>query len=124
TTERNRIVVAIDPKPAAQSTPRGPAPLAPAVRSRLQKVFENAQRCVEKGDFDYANQLYTQCVSEDPSNITYLQAFLANLQKKYNNNKKGAKFAGLKSKSQRMALTKAAEKGEWIPRVQTAVPLC
>jgi tetratricopeptide (TPR) repeat protein len=102
------------PEPtAAQQPPRGPAPVPLTVRHRLQKVYEHAQRCVEKGDFDYAHQLLAQCVSEDPANIVYLQALLGNLQKKYNNNKKGAKLAGLKIKSHRSALAKAAEKGKW-----------
>ncbi|HEX6961537.1 MAG TPA: hypothetical protein VF175_06695 [Lacipirellula sp.] len=100
-------------KTAPQPAPRGPAPLPPSVRHRLQKVFEHAQRCVEKGDYDYANQLFTQCVAEDPANVVYLQAFLANLQKKYGNNKRGARLAGLKIKSHRMALSKAVEKGNW-----------
>jgi tetratricopeptide (TPR) repeat protein len=105
--------MASEPKTAPQTAPRGPAPLTASVRHRLQKVYEHAQRCVEKGDFDYANQLYTQCVSEDPANVVYLQGFLANLQKKYGNNKKGARLAGLKIKSPRSALAKAAEKGAW-----------
>ena len=29
-------------------------PLTAAVRQRLQQVFDHAQRCVEKGDHDYA----------------------------------------------------------------------
>lgn len=110
--------MATDPKTAAQPTPRGPAPLAPAVRSRLQKVYEHAQRCVEKGDFDYAHQLFTQCVSEDPASIAYLQAMLANLQKKYGNNKKGAKLASLKIKGPRGTLVKASGKGEWLAAFQ------
>jgi tetratricopeptide (TPR) repeat protein len=103
---------------APQSAPRGPAPLAPAVRQRLQKTFEHAKRCVEKNDFDYAHQLFTQCVSEDPASIVYQQAMLANLHKKYGNNKKGATFAGLKIKSQRSALNKSAEKGQWLAAFQ------
>jgi tetratricopeptide (TPR) repeat protein len=87
--------------------------LTASVRHRLQKVYEHATRCVEKGDFDYANQLLTQCVSEDPANTIYLQAFLGNLQKKYGNNKRGARLAGLKIKSHRNALGKAMEKGAW-----------
>ena len=57
-------------------------PRADLLRSRrayaiaLQKTFEHAQRCVEKGDHDYANQLFTQCVAEDPANVVFLQAFL------------------------------------------------
>jgi len=83
------------------------------MRQRLQKVFEHATRCVEKNDFDYANQLFTQCVAEDPGNLVYLQNFLANVQQKHGNNKKGAKLAGLKIKSQRTKLTKSAAKGKW-----------
>ena len=55
----------------------------------------------------------TQCLTEDPANLIYLQHFLGNLAQKYGNNKKGARFAGLKSKTSRMALSKAAGKGQW-----------
>ncbi|MCC6492688.1 MAG: hypothetical protein IT424_06680 [Pirellulales bacterium] len=110
--------MAIESKTATQPAPRGPAPLPATVRARLQKVYEHARRCVDKGDHDYAHQLYAQCVSEDPANIVYLQAFLANLQKKYGNNKRGAKLAGLKIKSHRSAMHKAAEKGNWLAAFQ------
>jgi tetratricopeptide (TPR) repeat protein len=92
---------------------RGPAPLTTAVRQRLQKLFEHSQRCTDKNDHDYANQLFSQCVSEDPANLIYLQSFLANLQKKYGDNKKGGKLAGLKIKSHRSALAKLGGKGDW-----------
>lgn len=97
---------------------RGPAPLPSSVRHRLQKLFEHAQRCVDKEDCDYANQLFSQCVAEDPANLIYLQCFLANLQKKFGNNKKGAKFAGLKVKSHRSAMAKAANRGNWTAAFQ------
>ena len=97
---------------------RGPARLSSASRQRLQKVFEHGQRCAQKNDFDYANQLFTQCVVEDPSNLFYLQSFTTNLYKKYNDNKKGAKLTGLKIKSYRSALTKAASSGKWEAAVQ------
>lgn len=93
--------------------PRGPGPLTTAVRQRLQKLFEHAQRCVEKNDHDYATQLFTQCVVEDPANLIYLQSFLANLQKKFGDNKKGSKLAVLKIKGHRNALAKAGGKGDW-----------
>jgi tetratricopeptide (TPR) repeat protein len=105
--------MATEPKSAPQGAARGPAPLTASVRHRLQKTFEHAQRCVDKGDFDYANQLFTQCVSEDPANLVYLQAFLGNLQKKYGNKKKGSAFSSLKIKAHRPAMAKAADKGNW-----------
>jgi len=89
------------------------APLTTATRQRLQKVFEHGQRCADKNDHAYANQLFSQCVAEDPDNLIYLQHFFANLQQKYGDNKKGAKFAGLKIKSHRSALTRSTGKGNW-----------
>jgi len=102
-----------DRQPADASRSRGLAPLTAATRQRLQKVFEHGRRCAEKHDHTYANQLFSQCVAEDPGNLIYLQNFFANLQQKYGDDKKGAKFAGLKIKSHRSALTRSAGKGNW-----------
>jgi hypothetical protein len=88
-------------------------PLTPAVRQRVQTVFDHARRCIEKGEHDYAHDLLSQCVVEDPGNLIYLQYFLSNLAQKYGNNKKGARLAGLKIKSNRNALAKAAGRGQW-----------
>ncbi|MEM8944746.1 MAG: tetratricopeptide repeat protein [Planctomycetota bacterium] len=97
--------------PATQS--RYAAPLSTAARQRLQKVFEHAQRCVDVQDYDYGNRLFTQCLVEDPCNLVYLQNFMLNLQKKYEDNKRGGRLASLKIKSQRSTLNKAVSKGEW-----------
>jgi tetratricopeptide (TPR) repeat protein len=99
-------------QPASSNRPSLP-PVTPAVRQRLQAVFEHAQRCTEKDDYEYAHDLLTQCLTEDPANLIYLQHFLGNLAQKYGNNKRGARFAGLKIKTSRMALSKAAGKGQW-----------
>lgn len=96
------------------------SPLSTSARQRLQKVFEHAQRCVEKQDFDYAHKLFSQCVVEDPCNLVYLQNLVLNLQQKYGDNHKGSRLAGLKIKSQRSTLTKAAAKGEWEEAMQAA----
>jgi tetratricopeptide (TPR) repeat protein len=96
-----------------------PPPL-PAVRQRLQAAFDHGQRCFDKGEFDYANDLFTQCVADDPGNLTYLQHFLTNLAQKYGGNKKGARLAGLKIKSGRNTLIKATGKGEWHEAFQAA----
>jgi tetratricopeptide (TPR) repeat protein len=106
----------LPPKPAATLLP----PLTSAVRQRLQQIFEHAERCVDKGERDYASDLLTQCVVDDPGNLVYLQHFLANLAQKYGNNKKGARLAGLKIKSGRSALAKAAGKGQWHDAFQAA----
>jgi tetratricopeptide (TPR) repeat protein len=111
----NARIVGMEPSQQAGGTKpvRGMAPLSPASRQRLQKVFEHAQRCAEKDDFNYATELFTQCVVEDPGNVIYLQHFFANLQKRYKDNKSGARFASLKISSPRSALIKASAKGQW-----------
>jgi tetratricopeptide (TPR) repeat protein len=91
----------------------GLPPVTAAVRQRLQQVFDHARRSAEKGEHDYAHDLYTQCLTEDPANLIFLQYFLANLSQKYGNNKKGARFATLKIKTARMSLSKAATRGQW-----------
>jgi tetratricopeptide (TPR) repeat protein len=84
-----------------------------AVRQRLQAVFEHAQRSAEKADYNYAHDLYSQCMADDPANLIYLQHFLGNLAQKHGNNKKGSRFASLKNRGSRGALSKAAGKGQW-----------
>src|SRR4051812_29265608 len=91
----------------------GLPPVSGAVRQRLKALFEHAQRSGEKADYDYAHDLYTQCLVEDPANLIHLQHFLSNLAQKYGNDKKGSRFSGLKTKGSRMALNKAAGKGQW-----------
>jgi tetratricopeptide (TPR) repeat protein len=97
----------------SRSSRTGLPPVTAAIRQRLQAVFERAQQCAEKADHDYAHDLFTQCLVEDPANLIYLQHFLGNLAQKYGNNKKGSRFASLKNKGSRMALNKAAGKGQW-----------
>lgn len=60
-------------------------------------------------DFDYAHTLLVECVSQDPSNHVYVDAFLGNLQRKYKNNKRGAvlHFGGKGS------LKKAVSRESW-----------
>lgn len=98
----------------------GLPPITAAVRQRLQQVFDHAQQAATKNDRDYAHDLYTQCLVDDPANLIYLQHFLNNLALKYGNNKTGARFAALKSKTSRMALNKAAGKGQWREAFQAA----
>jgi tetratricopeptide (TPR) repeat protein len=88
-------------------------PVSAAVRQRLQAVFEHGQRSVEKADHDYAHDLFAQCLGEDPANLIFLQSLLGNLAHKHGNNKKGSRFASLKATGSRMALSKAAGKGQW-----------
>lgn len=102
-----------DPKPTPTGGSHGSETLSLAMQHRLHKLFEHATKDAGKNDYDYANDLFTQCVSGNPSNLVYLQGFLANLQKKYSNNKKGGKFAGIKGAGAKKAMKQAAGKHDW-----------
>ncbi len=70
--------------------------VSPAVRKRLQRCFERGKEVIrqEKPDHDYAHTMFAECVLQDPGNLEYVEAMLENLQRKYNNNKRGARLKG------------------------------
>ena len=87
--------------------------LTPAKRKRLQKTFEHASKQMAQQNFDYAVELFEQCVLGDPPNLIYSQNYIGNLQRKYDNNKTGRKLAQLKERGARRAVKKALGQGEW-----------
>lgn len=95
-------------------TPAGPQPISPGVRRRLQQSFEHATQNSQRGGFDYATTLFTQCVQGDPGNLVYVQSFLNNLYKKYDYNKKGSKMAGFSGMTVKGTIKKASMKKDWI----------
>jgi tetratricopeptide (TPR) repeat protein len=92
----------------------GKQPLSPAKRKRLQQCFEHANLQMSQGNYDYATELFTQCVAGDPANLIYLQSFLANLKKKYNDNKKGSKLALIQLPRARSGVKKATAHEDWL----------
>jgi tetratricopeptide (TPR) repeat protein len=86
----------------------GPSPLSPAQRRKLQQFYEFGQQKNKQGDFAYAHQMYEQCVAGDPSNLVYVDAMLANLRARYDNNKRKARL-----KSARTDFKKALSEKRW-----------
>ncbi len=84
---------------------------------RLQQVYDHAMIQFNQKNYDYAADLFIQCVSNDPGNMTYVQACLENLRKKYDNNKKGDSMAFFKIGGPRKAAKKALAQKEY----QTAI---
>lgn len=103
--------MATDEHPEQAQPARKPIP--PAKRKRLEQCFQHASRQMAQESYDYATELFSQCVLGDPANLIYWQNFLGNLQKKYNNNKTGSKLAALKARSSRSAVKKAKSHKEW-----------
>ena len=91
----------------------GRQPLSPAKRKQLQQLFERANRLMTQENWDYAGELFTTCVADDPGNFLYLQTFLGNLKRKYNNNKKGSKAAFIRGAPAKRAVSKAAGRKDW-----------
>lgn len=89
--------------------------MSPAKRKRLQQCFEAASKIMaqENCNFDYVTDLLAQCVAGDPGNFAYTQAFLANLKKKYNNNKYGSRGAKFTTVGARSAVKKAMGQKDW-----------
>jgi tetratricopeptide (TPR) repeat protein len=94
----------------------------PALRRRLKQCFEHATKLAEqdKYDYDYANKLLTDCVANDPGNLEYVEAFLHNLQRKYQNNKKGSGYSGFGSRG---AFKKALSQEDWREVLKQGAPL-
>ena len=91
----------------------GRQPITPAKRKRLQQCFNHAGQKAAQNDFDYATELFTQCVLGDPGNALYLRSFLGNLQKKYDNNKKGAKLSGMRTRGSWASMKKSQMRKDW-----------
>lgn len=88
-------------------------PISPAKRKRLQQAFTHGSKMSGSGNYDYATELFKQCVIGDPGNAIYVQNFLGNLQKKYNNNKKGSKLAGISGAGTKATVKKASMQKDW-----------
>jgi len=83
-------------------------------RARLEEAFKRAgKKPTSLQDYDFAADLLTQCVLGDPSNPAYVRAYLENLQKKFQNNKKANQSGWFKDRAAHSALKKALAQGQW-----------
>jgi len=86
---------------------------SPAKRKRLQQSFEQANNLMRQENYDYANELFSQCVVGDPSNVPYAQSYLANLKLKYSNNKKGSNLAAIQGIGPKGMVKKSSVQKNW-----------
>ena len=96
-------------------------PISAKKRSQLQKCFEHGSKLSTKGEFDYADAMFRQCVAGDPANLIYTQNLLTNLKKKYNNNKKGARMASLRTAGPKARMKKAQVKKNWVELIKAGL---
>lgn len=91
-----------------------------ALRRKLQRCYEHGTRLVaeakdQKYDFDYAHTMFAECAVGDPGNLVYVEAMLDNLQRKYDNNKKGGRLISFGGRG---AIKKAIAKQDWADILQ------
>lgn len=109
------------PEESPQGEAGGLPALSPAKRKRLQQCFEHGNLQMTQENYDYAAELFSTCVAGDPANVIYLQSFLGNLKKKYNNNKKGSNLAFMQGRGARGAVKKAASKEQWVEVIKAGL---
>jgi tetratricopeptide (TPR) repeat protein len=63
-------------------------PQSQRASSRLDDCFRRGEQRAAAHDFDYAHAMFTECVVNDPGNLQYVEAMLANLQERYGKRKK------------------------------------
>lgn len=88
-------------------------PIPPQKRAMLQQMFQKGSQMAASGNFDYASDMFKRCVSADPGNLIYLTNFLFNLQKKYQNNKKGSRMAMITGAGAKTSVKKASLQKNW-----------
>jgi len=94
---------------------------SPLLRKRLQKLFEAGNKQGSQDKFDYASDLYTECVQGDPGNLEYLQSFMTNLHKKYGSVKKLGPMVQFKERGARAAMKKAIAQSDWDEAIQQGI---
>ena len=94
---------------------------SPALRKRLVKIFEAGHKQESQDKFDYASDLYAECVRGDPGNLEYLQSFMQNLHKKHGSVKKLGPMVQFKERRARAALKKAVTQSDWDEALQQGI---
>ena len=80
------------------------------LRRRLQTCYDHGCQLTKDKDYDYGHEMFTECVTKNPANLVYVEAPPSNLQRKYDNNRKGARFKGFGGKG---VLKKAVNSQDW-----------
>lgn len=92
--------------------------ISPQVKARLQECYEYGNKKMAQGDFNYANEMFIQCVTTDPANIVYQQAFVLNLHRMYKDNKKGSSMAFIKGAGVKRSMSSALGKSKWMDAIK------
>lgn len=82
-------------------------------RKMAAECWRRGTDAMQNQNWDYAIQMYQQCVKFEPSNLLFRQTLRGTEEKKYDNNKSGAKMAGMKLMGPRGRIKKGQLKKDW-----------
>lgn len=82
-------------------------------RKMAADCFRRGTEAMQKENWDYAIQMFLQCVRMVPDNLLFRQTLRGCEKKKYGNNKSGAKMGGMKLMGPRGRIRKGQLKKEW-----------
>jgi tetratricopeptide (TPR) repeat protein len=111
---------------AAAAVPADPAlspswaALADPVRVRLMQCYRTGVQAA--GNAQYAIDMFSACVTGDPGNVVFLQAFLGALRRKYGAKKSGT-LSSLLSAGGRVGMKRAALGAQWRDVVKQGVEI-
>ena len=95
----------------------GPVPhlVSPAMRHKVQRCYDRGMNLVRAAggkpyDYQYAHTMFLECVVNEPGNLLFVDAFLDNLQRKYQDNLRGMRFW---RRGRRGPFKKAIARGDW-----------
>lgn len=96
--------------------------VSPALRKRLQQLFEHASQMMskQKYDYDYAHSLLGECCKRDPANLIYVEKMFENLDAKFKGKKKGSVFSGFGGKG---GVKKALAAKKWLEVIAEGIEL-
>jgi tetratricopeptide (TPR) repeat protein len=81
-----------------------------ALRRRLQEMYDRGRKLSAERSFDYAHEMFAQCVAQEPGNLPYVETMLANLAAKVGDKKKAAR---LPTPANCRSLKKAIGRKDW-----------
>lgn len=90
-------------------------------RKRLQKLFEAAAKQDSQEKYDYAADLYADCLRGDPGNYEYLLCLMTVLHKRYGSAKKLGPMVQFKARGEKSALKKAIAQCNWDEALQQGI---
>ena len=82
-------------------------------RKLAADCWRRGNEAMQKENWDYAVQMFHQCVRFEPGNLLFRQTLRGCEEKKYGGNKSGAKMSGMKLMGVRGKIKKAQLKKDW-----------